>query len=222
MSVQGISFYDFLGKFIPGALLLLLFNSNTPTFKLDSPEIVIWLAAAYLLGIIWDRIVRCVFKKLRRCPYMIRLSLKKQICQIRKNNDGKYPNPLISNIPTKDDILYYYDEAYSLLMIKNMLGTVPKQETHENFLKNIAAILFVLLLKLIFCNDKFKSGGISSFLDCLGLCKYCNCGIFCIIVVAIAVVALVWYKTQMSVYETVWDNAYWIRYHISKKEENKQ
>ena len=211
MSVQGISFYDFLGKFIPGALLLLLFDSNLLKVKLDSPEILFWIAAAYLIGIIWDLVLRYFFKKLRCNQCMLIRSYKKMVKRIKYNSE--YKAIYLGTTATERNIKYYYDKAYSLLMINNMLGTLPKQESHENFLRNIWLIIIGYLLKAL----------------CSPCCNaYCNCAcgkmshfITIGLVAFILIIPFLWYNVQMSVYCTVWDNAYWTQYHISKKEENK-
>ncbi len=224
MSVQGISFYDFLGKFIPGALLLLLFKDYTPTVELESLEVVIWIAAAYLIGIIWDKFIRWATSCLRRNPCMLKCSLENYKIYIEKltgeiyntcyKEDDKQDNSEVDkedNIEKcSEDILCKYDDEYSLLMFHNMLGTVPKQESHENFLRNIWGIIVCYFVKVVLscsCGNTDRC-----------LCA-CNTTLIICLVALIIIVPIVWYKTQMSIYFTVWDNAYWTRYHISKEEE---
>ncbi|MDE6264608.1 MAG: hypothetical protein K2M11_05620 [Paramuribaculum sp.] len=202
MSVQGISFYDFLGKFIPGALLLLLFDSNLLKVKLDSPEILFWIAAAYLLGILWDKVIRFISPCLTRNDWMLIRSRKKHTTFIERIGGTCY-------MQDEQSIQFAYDKAYSLLMLHNMLGTVPKQESHENFLRNIFLIIVFFLIKTV-----------------IGTCQCCCVNLWNTIlqlslIALIIVVPFLWYSIQMSIYFTVWDNAYWTQYHISKKEENK-
>ncbi|MDE6048109.1 MAG: hypothetical protein K2G09_00225, partial [Paramuribaculum sp.] len=200
-------------KFIPGALLLLLFNSNTSTFKLDFPEIVIWLAAAYLVGIIWDQLMRWFTSCLRRNPCMLKCSLENHKKYIEKltgeTESAGHAEDDIQKDP--EAIKYEYDDAYILLMRHNMLGTVPKQEGHENFLRNIWVIIVGFFVKVVLC--------------CRGDCNNCNiCDLptndtilMISLVALIIIVPIVWFKIQMSIYFTVWDNAYWTQYQISRK-----
>lgn len=110
----------------------------------------------------------------------------------------------------KQPIQFAYDKAYSLLMLHNMLGTVPKQESHENFLRNIFLIIVFFLIKTV----------IGTCQCCCGK-NPCNTILMLSLIALIIIVPALWYSVQMAVYHTVWDNAYWTQYHISKKEENK-
>ncbi len=199
MSVQGISFYDFLGKFIPGALLLLLFSSSLPPVKLDSLEILLWIAAAYLLGILWDKIIRFFSRCLTRNDWMLARAHDKHKKFMEKIGGTYHPQD-------RHSIQFAYDEAYSLLMLQNMLGTVPKQEGHENFLRNIYLIIVFFLIKTIIGNGQCCCGNI------------CNTILMLFLIALIIIVPGLWYSVQMSIYFTVWDNAYWAKYHITKKD----
>lgn len=193
MSIQGISFYDFLGKFIPGALLLLLLDSILPSVKIDSPEILLWIVAAYLLGILWDNLIRLISSCLIRNDCMLKRSRNKYLKKIG----------VIYSSNEEHSIQFAYDEAYSLLMLHNMLGTVPTQESHANFLRNTWPIIVFFLVRIIIGAGQC---------DCDNILK-------CIILSLITLIIIVpylWYKIQMSVYYTVWDNAYWTLYHINK------
>lgn len=108
-----------------------------------------------------------------------------KVIEIFKKNDG-------------ESVLDVYDRVYTLLMIKNMLGTLPKQEAHVNFLRNIWLIIIFFLVKNIMSpliNDEYYYSILN--LSLLGLTL---------------IIPVLWYLIQLSVYKTVWDNTYWTDY----------
>ncbi len=195
MEIPGISFYDFLGKFITGVLLLALVTP--PSFNADANAFawLMYFVAAYLIGIIWDLLMRLVTSKLRRNPKMLSYSYDKYVA----NNIA----PLFKH----SDIVEKYDEAYTLVMMHNTLGSIPPQECSQNFLRNIWLILILYIVYLIAwlpCGEN-----IMYFHGSLGFgCEVYKSCLILLIILAI-VIPFAWWRIQMSIYKLVWDNANW-------------
>lgn len=199
MNVHGVSFYDFVSKLLPGTLLLgLIFPES---FAIEKEQgsvsdffiIAVFIVGAYVLGIVWEQFVRMLSGCLRRNECML--------CRSWKNYVSTHTAPLLTG-----DIWQHYDEAYSLLMMNDTLGTVPRQEANESFLRNIWPLLVIWLLVLILFPGHLCENLIPA--DALNL-------VVVMLLWIVLILPVVWWRIQMQIYFAVWDNANWTLIHLT-------
>ncbi len=191
MEISGISFYDFLGKLIPGTLLwapwILSYCPEGTLGSIDCANFtyllsIILFIGFYLTGIIWDfLIVRVIFGFLRLRPCMLIRSKEKYY----KNFGHGTPHSVSSNEATikRDFIAAYYKGLKA-----GVLRDLPIMESHENFLKtNWFLIGYYVVISGICLTETWKVVVMS------------------ILVLTLILVPFIWYSVQMKIYYTVWE-----------------
>lgn len=191
MEISGISFYDFLGKLIPGTLIWtpwILKSYMYGDFEgIDFASFtcllyLILFIGFYLTGIIWDfLIVRVIFRFLRLRPCMLMQSKKKYY-----KNSRSGTNHSVSS--DNETIKREYIAAYYKGLEAGVLRDLPIMESHENFLKtNWILIAYCVLLVPI-------------FLPCTW-----NVVVMPILMLAFILIPFIWYTIQMQIYYNVWE-----------------
>lgn len=190
MTIQGMSFYDFAGKLVPGILLW------SPFIPGDIGGMsLLWIIVAfvgfYLTGVVWNAAIRLLFCKLRLCNCMLlkaRMSFLSSVAPA---------NPTADSAPDlRKSVKSQYVEAYYKVTSNGFLGNISVLEAQENFLKS-AWILEVYYLIIIICR-------LGSFaLPSLGE------AVLVALIIAIILIPIIWYYTQMKIYYLVWVAEYY-------------
>lgn len=185
MTIQGMSFYDFIGKLIPGILLwspwIISCHKNLEDSFL---AIIIIFVGFYLTGILWDFFINLIFKdlRLRKCMLIKAKSL------FFKHNE--IPKDELRSLTYKE-IKKEYKRAYTIAQENNLLGSATVLEAQENFLKNIWFLIGYYIFIIIFFNEYFTISFFYVLLFCLILSLMC--------------LPFMWYKTQIKIYEIIWE-----------------
>lgn len=190
MEISGISFYDFLGKLIPGTLLwapwiLKSYNGIFKEYEFASFTILLFFIlfiGFYLTGIIWDYIiVRVIFRSLRLSPCMLRQSKEKY----NAHSSAKATTSVTSD---PDKITKEYIAAYYKGLKAGVLRDLPIVESHENFLKTIWLLIgYYVVWAGYFLPETW------------------NVVVMSILILYFILVPIIWYRTQMLIYKTVWE-----------------
>ena len=189
MTIQGMSFYDFIGKLVPGMLIW------TPILKwVYEPGLtsdVLWIIAAftgfYITGLIWSYIIMLITSGLRHNKNMLVKAYKKVYNNIQKINSEADAIPI-----TADNASAMYIEAYTKAQMNNTLGNVPLLEAQENFVKNVWLLLFYYIIVIHCYSSGFEVLKSASLITA--------------IIIAIIAIPIIWYKTQMKIYELIWES----------------
>lgn len=191
MEISGISFYDFLGKLVPGTLLWapwVLFaycENRMPSEEFSCGTFLIYfilLTGFYLTGIIWHFLMtNVVFKCLRLRPCM--LEIARNLYYTKSGRKESMPD-------STDDkqIKRGYIAAYYKCLKNGILRDLPVMESHENFLKtNWILTAYYAVLAGLFLPETWNIV-VMSFLCCVVL-----------------IIPFIWYKTQIKIYYAVWE-----------------
>ncbi|MDE6479985.1 MAG: hypothetical protein K2L45_06905 [Muribaculaceae bacterium] len=190
MEISGISFYDFLGKLIPGSLLwtpwiLKSYNGNFEGIEFASFTCLLYFIlfiGFYLIGIIWDFIiVRKIFHCLRLNPTMLILSKERY----NKDSSAEITH---SDTSDPDTIKKIYIAAYYKGLEEGALHDLPIMESHENFLKTIWLLIGYYVVWAGYY-----------------LPETWNVVVMSILILFFILVPIIWYRTQMKIYYTVWE-----------------
>ncbi len=185
--------YDFLCILISGYLIIFPFIYNEAhDINISIPFFIL----AYLVGIVYHKIIEYLYYPLRNCRCMIEKGRN-----IAKDSFNNHCNTAILN----PDIDYY--EAYYYLMRNNCLYVIPVLEAQVALIKNIFPILIFYLIYLS------ANCSIINVEDDLRL--------FIVITLGILIVTLpcVWYKIQVKVYRFVFEGYFYIQQSITKGNE---
>ena len=175
-----MTFYDFICKFIPGALICVfidLCRGGNAVLSCDEGTMwyVVLFIASYIIGLVYDYVIIFISGKLK---------LTRNTCMLVKTRRVLLKNTGRDGEESADGIQQLYDEAYYTCMKSGMLGHVPVLEAHENFIKLIYPILLSYLI-LILCR--------CDILDCES-----RRIIGCMIILALCMLPFVWYRIQMT------------------------
>ncbi|KGF32889.1 hypothetical protein [Hoylesella buccalis] len=176
--VNGLGFYESINKLIIGFLLLFLFVK--PDF--ESSQGVLFLILAYIIGCIYQAIIRSLTKSwliLRECEIA---KAYKQIYKIEYS---------------EKDIKDLYLQSYYEITNAGLLLNIPINEALENFMRNLAPVLALYLVVIVSnCND------LTPFLN-----NSTTDAIF-VFLLLICVYVLRFYY-QKEVYRLVWEAIYY-------------
>ena len=188
-----LTLYDFFCILISGYLILFPFMVNELCELCKSLPLFI---LAYLVGIVYHRIMEILFLPLRNCHCMIKKGKERaqKIYNEHSNKTTSYP-----------DVDYY--EAYYYLMMKNCLYVIPVLEAQVALIKTI----YPLLIMYTICLSA----------NCPIVCIDNNLRVFIVVTLGILVVTLpcIWYIIQLKVYEFVYEGFFFIQ--ESEKNEGK-
>lgn len=224
--ISKLSLYDFLTMFLSGSLwLFVLCPSGILTKECWSDSIIskyyglicpIFFIVAYLLGMIWNKVVECLSGviKQKRCFQKFHIILSSFVRNnpelIREAEQRVLSQPDKKDIFTNsdNDKLRQYYFAYYYLQEKQSLGSIPLLEAQEAFIRNLiiplCAFLFVgLCLKCRLPYDIFHS---------LADLIPARITLFVAVGIIIILVILMWlhHSIQMKIYELVWDGSHYI------------
>lgn len=190
MEISGISFYDFLGKLIPGTLIwspwILKWVYQNERYCCSSDfgllGYFILFVGFYLTGIIWDfLIVNVLLRRLRLRPSMLKAAKEKYYSNLGKSDNTK-------NICDDRDIISQYNNAYYRGLKSGVLRDLPIMESHENFLKtNWLIVAYYAILAGLYLVDPWKEV------------------VMIFLVVAVLLIPFIWHNIQMKIYRTVWE-----------------
>ena len=194
MTIQGMSFYDFVGKFLPGVLIWAPWLNKQSFTSGDSYNILHMIVAFvgfYLTGIIFNSLIFFLTKKLRRNPMML-VKARNDVGEEFKALNNNWH--LIKYDMTNIEILYI--KSYTFIQEKNMLGAIIVLESHEIFLKVIWPIVLYYIVYVILCGNFFMPVTAQATLIFLLIC--------------LIAIPVIWYKTQMKIYTSVWETELFI------------
>lgn len=188
-----LTLYDFFCILISGYLILYPFMDN----KLcDYSKSLPFFILAYLVGLVYHKIIEFLYSPLRNCQYMI--------------SKGKYRavRSFVNHCKTSisnQDVDYY--EAYYYLMRKDCLYVIPVLEAQVALIKTVFPILILYTIYLS------ANCSIINMEDDLRL--------FIVITLGILIVTLpcVWYIIQVNVYRFVFEGYFFILNSIKKENE---
>ena len=188
-----LTLYDFFCILISGYLILFPFMDNE---LCDFCKSLPFFILAYLVGIVYHKIIEYLFSPLRNCQGMIEKGKDMAIKSFV--NHCKEP---MSN----QDIDYY--EAYYYLMRKNCLYIIPVLEAQVALIKSIYPIIVFYLIYLS--------------ANCSVINMEDDLRLFIVITLWILIVMLpwVWYKIQLKVYQFVFEGYFFIQESIKKENE---
>lgn len=194
MTIQGMSFYDFVGKFIPGVLIWAPWLNKQSFTSGDSYNILHMIVAFvgfYLTGIIFNSLIFFLTKKLRRNPMML-VKARNDVGEEFKalNNNWHLIKYDMTNIET------LYIKSYTFIQEKNMLGAIIVLESHEIFLKVIWPIVLYYIVYVILCGNFFMPVTVQAT--------------FIFLLICLIAIPVIWYKTQMKIYTSVWETELFI------------
>lgn len=188
-----LTLYDFFCILISGYLIVLPFIFNEIC---DINNSLPFFILAYLVGLVYHKIIEILYLPLRNCQYMIAKGKYKAISSFKKHCNIVISNPKVD-----------YYEAYYYLMRKNCLYVIPILEAQVALIKTVFPILFLYTIYL------------------LANCSIVNMGddirLFIVITLGILIVTLpcVWYIIQVKVYRYVFEGYFFIQYSIKKENE---
>lgn len=195
MEISGISFYDFLGKLIPGTLLWApwilksYIGGDLVNHEFTSFSCLLYLIlfiGFYLTGIIWDFIiVRVILRFLRLRPSMLMQSKERYN---KRNNKGSSAESTHSVTSDPDTIRKEYIAAYYKGLKAGVLCDLPIMESHENFLKTI---WFLLGYYVVWAGYFFKGPW--------------EVVVMSVLILYLFLVPFIWYRIQMQIYYIVWE-----------------
>lgn len=193
MGQSSMTFYDFIGKFIPGVLICVFIDLCRGDFVvLSCNEGTMWylvlFIVCYIIGLVYDYLIRFISEKLK---------LNRNTCLLVKTRKAVYKKTGKDGDTSNSDIRQSYDIAYYTCMKSGILGNVPVLEAHENFIKRIYPILLSYLILVICQCDMLKCedrGIIGSM-----------------IVVALCLLPFVWYRIQKTIFLLVWEGEYYAK-----------
>ena len=151
---------------------------------------------AYLVGIVYHKLIEYLFLPLRNCQGMI--------------EKGKYmaAKSFVKHCkePISNKVIDYY-EAYYYLMRKNCLYIIPVLEAQVALIKSIYPIIVFYLIYLS--------------ANCSVINMEDDLRLFIVITLWILIVMLpwVWYKIQLKVYQFVFEGYFFIQESIKKENE---
>ena len=188
-----ITLYDFLCILISGYLIILPFIFNEVC---DINNSFPFFILAYLVGLVYHKIVELLYSPLRNCQYMI---AKGKYRAIRS-----FVNHCKTSI-SNQDVDYY--EAYYYLMRKNCLYVIPVLEAQVALIKTVFPILILYIIYLS--------------ANCSIIKMEDDLRIFIVITLGILIVTLpcVWYIIQVKVYRFVFEGYFFILNSIKKENE---
>lgn len=195
--MASLTMYDALTVLVSGYLLSKLF---LPEMQDCSDHMVAFWIICYIIGLIYHRLFDVVAGKckvLRNNPKWI----KRAHCKVQK----RFPRRL-KKTPTQEN----YHDAYYGLMKNNCIGNIPVLEAQVAFCRDMIPILCVYVFVINCCCDS----KVSEMMECL----FGTCSGSCFLMLAIVLLALVWYFTQMKIHKLVWEGSCF----INDKEGNKE
>lgn len=190
MTIQGMSFYDFIGKLIPGTMIWAPLLTSELFSDFSLLETITCFTLMFLTGLLWDAFMRLIFSWLRLNRTMLKNSYRntiKRIGDVKASSD--------TGIDPKDDIRTKYLKSYTNLEFHSMLGNIPWIEAQENFLRNIWLILLYLII-MDFGEEYFSYG--------------CKNIIQIVLIITYSLIPILWYFMQMKIYNLVWETELYI------------
>ena len=180
-----LTLYDFFCILISGYLIILPFIINEIC---DVSKSLPFFILAYLVGIVYHRIMEILLLPLRNCYCMIKKGKEKAQKKYNENS-GK--------TTSLSDVDYYV--AYYYLMRKNCLNVIPVLEAQVALIKTIYPLIIIYT---IFLSAK-----------CSIVCIDDDSRIFIVMILGLLVVTLpcIWYIIQLKVYEFVYEGFYYIQ-----------
>ena len=180
-----LTLYDFFCILISGYLIILPFIINDICdVSISLPFFIL----AYLVGIVYHRIMEILLLPLRNCHCMIKKGKE------RAQKNYKEYSEKTTQFP---DVDYY--EAYYYLMRKNCLNVIPVLDAQVALIKTIYPLLIIYTIYLS--------------ANCSITCIDVDSRIFIVMILGILVVLLpcIWYIIQLKVYEFVFEGFYYIQ-----------
>lgn len=184
-----MSFYDFVGKLVPGILIWAPWINQFYPLSWNSSNLIYFIIAFvvfYITGFIWCGLINIITKWMRRNPSMIHRA------RVKIQNEYINSKPSWIKAPySKRDIDFLYVKTYIRIQEKGLLGPIPVLESHENFLKSIW-LLLLYYIAIIYKNSvSLNHYSYLILISFLLLCIWC--------------IPFIWYYVQMKIYKLVWE-----------------
>ena len=189
MTIQGMSFYDFVGKLVPGILIWAPWLSIYCPVSWEASNLIFFIVAFvgfYLTGFIWTSLIYKLTQKLRRRPFML-ITARSYISHAYNELRNKWHSKEIN----KNNIEILYLEAYTYAQKNNVLGPVPILESHENFLRVIWPLIIYFIFVMLWQPFEIEVISLKILLSFLFIC--------------LLSIPFIWYQIQMKIYKYIWE-----------------
>jgi hypothetical protein len=208
--ISRVTLYDMLAMVIPGFLILLFFYSVSMEYEAYEHTcnwvfIFIVFIASYLTGLVWHKLMECLFKplKFRNNEPCIEAAAKKFIEKYREDGGNA------EQLPFQHKNRYEYYRSYYYLMKQGALNSIPVLEAQVVFIKNMLLIILFYSFALLCCESR-----IYQFVkEVLSV----PCLLAISLVSLLIVMLILLYNIQNRIYYLVWEG-----YTYLKETENKE
>jgi hypothetical protein len=160
-------------------------------------DIIVLLAAIYLVGLLYHRIVEMIFNScLRNNPDKIRSEAERFYEKYREDGGKASENP---------SSLHEYYKAYYLVMKNGCLGNVPILETQVAFIRNMLPVMLLYIIALCCCCKLQEALSINPAYPAILLC------------VAVMLLKPLMFKLQDKIYYLIWESYMYLNEKTEKK-----
>lgn len=226
--ISKLSLYDFLTMFLTGSLWIFVFLPsgflkevcccNSIFSGNNFPICLLFFISAYLLGMIWNKIMECLCgllsaqkKSLPKFTHVLSSFVRNNPELICEAEQRVLSMPDKKNVFThsNNDKLRKYYFAYYYLLEKQALGNIPLLEAQVAFIRNLIMPLFTFFFVGLFGEYRLPHDILHPIVDSISAERFQFVAVGIIILIPVILTRL-HYSIQMKIYELVWDGSHYI------------